>query len=60
MPSSRTSPNDWKVSAFVRNALDSFDYTAIGYNGFVAPTPADLLVTPLEPRTFGVAVSHSF
>lgn len=51
---------DWKISAFLRNALDSFDYTAISYNGFIDPTPADLLVTPLEPRTFGIMVSRSF
>jgi iron complex outermembrane receptor protein len=51
---------DWKVSAFVRNVLDSFDYTNISYNGFVDPTPADFLVIPLEPRTFGLVVTRSF
>src|SRR5690606_7086075 len=51
---------NWKVSAFVRNVLDSFDYTNISYNGFVDPTPADFLVLPLEPRTFGVVVTRSF
>lgn len=51
---------EWKVSAFVRNVLDSFDYTNISYNGFIDPTPADFLVMPLEPRTFGAIVSRSF
>jgi iron complex outermembrane recepter protein len=52
--------DDWKLSAFVRNVLDSFDYTNISYNGFIDPTPSDLLVMPLEPRTFGVVLSRSF
>jgi iron complex outermembrane receptor protein len=51
---------EWKVSAFVRNVLDSFDYTNISYNGFVAASPAEFLVMPLEPRTFGAVVSRKF
>jgi iron complex outermembrane receptor protein len=51
---------EWKVSAFVRNMLDSFDYTNISYNGFVAASPAEFLVMPLEPRTFGAVVSRKF
>jgi iron complex outermembrane receptor protein len=51
---------DWKVSGYVRNVLNSFDYTSISYGAFVAETPNSLLVQPLEPRTYGVVVSKTF
>jgi iron complex outermembrane receptor protein len=50
----------WKVSGYVRNLLDSFDYTNIAYDAFVAETPSSLFVTPLEPRTYSVTVSKTF
>lgn len=51
---------DWKVTGYVRNVLDSFDYTNISYNGFVAPSPEEYLVQPLEPRTFGLVLTRMF
>lgn len=51
---------DWKIAAYVRNVLDSFDYSQIFYGGFVAQTPNNLFVTPLEPRTYGLVVSKRF
>jgi iron complex outermembrane receptor protein len=50
----------WKVTAYVRNVLNSYDYTSISYDGFVAETPSALLVTPLEPRTYGFILSKKF
>lgn len=52
----------WEVSAYVRNVLDSFDYTLIGRD-FVAPTPFNnntLYVVPLEPRNYGLQVRKRF
>jgi iron complex outermembrane receptor protein len=51
---------DWKVSGYVRNVLDSFDYTSIAYGAFVPETPGSLLVQPLEPRMYGVVASKTF
>lgn len=50
----------WAITGYLRNALDSFDYTNIFYGTFVAQTPASQLVTPLEPRTYGIVVSTTF
>lgn len=52
--------NDWKISGYVRNLLDSYDYTNISYDGFLSRAEAGDLVSPLEPRTFGLVVSRNF
>jgi iron complex outermembrane receptor protein len=51
---------EWKVSAYVRNVFDRFDYGNINYRPFLAEVPGNLLVTPLEPRTYGIVVSKTF
>lgn len=51
----------WELTGYVRNVLDSFDYTIISRNQFApAPTSDTLFVVPLEPRTFGVIVTKRF
>jgi len=53
----------WEAAAYVRNVLDSLDYTLLGRDAFApspTPTPADTYGVPLEPRTFGVVVTRRF
>lgn len=54
------SVDEWKISAYVRNVLDRFDYSEISYGSFVALTPDNLFVKPLEPRTYGLVVTRTF
>ena len=50
------------MSAYVRNVLDSFDYSFIGRDTF-APQPftnSTLYVVPLEPRNYGLQIRKRF
>jgi len=52
--------DDWKLSAYVRNALDSFDYSNVAYRPFLAESPDTRLVRPLAPRNYGIVISKNF
>lgn len=50
-------PTDLRVTAYVNNLFDSFDYNYISSDPF---TGGDVFVTPLSPRQVGVRASKRF
>lgn len=56
-----TLASGWRVTGYVRNLADSYDYAQIAREPFL-PTvaPETTFVIPLEPRTFGLIVSKTF
>lgn len=57
---SLTTPDGWRFAASVTNLLDSFDYTGIQYDAWLARVPDNFYVIPLPPREFGLTVSKRF
>ncbi len=50
----------WRLTAFVNNIADSFDYVRRTTPAWSANIPYGQLVLPLEPRQFGISVAKSF
>jgi iron complex outermembrane receptor protein len=50
----------WKLTGYVNNVTNSFNYTNVAYNSFLPEVPENLYVVPLPPRTFGAMVSYKF
>jgi iron complex outermembrane receptor protein len=50
----------WKLTAFVNNLLDSYDYSNTTYQLFEPRTAQNQLVQPLAPRTFGLIAAYRF
>lgn len=51
---------DWRVSVYVDNITDSFDYTNITRDPFLPLDEAPLYVTPLAPRQAGIVLTRYF
>lgn len=51
---------NWRVTAYVENVFDSYDYVSFGYQPFLPEAPQNAFVVPLAPRTVGVVVSTRF
>jgi iron complex outermembrane receptor protein len=49
---------DWRVSVYVDNVLDSFDYTNITRDPFLPLDEAPFYVTPLSPRQVGIVLTR--
>jgi iron complex outermembrane receptor protein len=53
--------NGWEVTGYVRNVLDSYDYSNISRDQFATSFTSDTLyVVPLEPRVFGAVLTKKF
>jgi iron complex outermembrane receptor protein len=50
----------WRLTLFVDNVLDSFDYTRVTTPAWTPNIPFGTLVMPLEPRQFGVTITKTF
>ena len=50
----------WRVTLFVDNIADSFDYTRITTPAWTPNIPYGTLVMPLEPRQYGVIIAKTF
>ena len=46
-----------RVTAYVNNAFDSFDYSYVSSDPLIG---GDVFVVPLAPREFGLRISKSF
>ena len=56
-----TLQNGWEVTGYVRNVLDSYDYSNINRDQFTTSfTPDTLYVVPLEPRVYGAVLTKRF
>lgn len=51
---------NWKLTGYVTNLFNSFDYTNAAYHPFLPETPQNKYVVPLAPRTFGAVLSFTF
>jgi iron complex outermembrane receptor protein len=49
-----------KLTAYVNNVFDSYDYSSINAAGFFATTPDQLFVVPMAPRQVGAMISYRF
>lgn len=52
--------DDWRVTAYVKNVGDKFNYNNLGRGPFTAVAANSLHVSPLNPRQVGLIVSRSF
>ena len=52
--------DDWKLTAYVNNLFDSYDYFNTTYQLFETRGPANQLVQPLAPRSIGLIAAYSF
>ena len=52
--------DDWRVTAYVKNVGDNFNYNNLARGPFTAVAANSLHVSPLNPRQVGLIVSHSF
>jgi iron complex outermembrane receptor protein len=50
----------WRVTLFVDNVLDSFDYTRVTTPAWTPNIPFGTLVMPLEPRQVGITLTKTF
>lgn len=49
-----------KLTAYVNNVFDSYDYSSVNPAGFFATTPDQLYVVPMAPRQVGAMISYKF
>jgi iron complex outermembrane receptor protein len=49
-----------KLTAYVQNLFDAYDYSSVNAAGFFATTPDQFYVVPMAPRTVGAMISYTF
>ena len=54
------SNQDWSLTGYVHNLLDSYDYNTISLAPFLADIPGNRYVTPLAPRQAGLKLTKTF